>query len=214
MAQNAVEYQNIRIENVDNLLWTYYDCNDVWVYLNHSQIRQYGRYHKIEVYIENHSDTAITIFQTRDFRAMSSRNDTSDLAETQVLSYRQSRRKATCHQIANGVGLGVAAMIELFMSDKDTEGKILDFLDCDPLIEQMVDYPENCIHNRRIMKNEYMRDVTILPGEVYSGFFLIEKFIGRHNLYLTLNIGDTQYRFAWRGHLREEGEVIGWRNME
>lgn len=203
-AQNDISYQELKTEELDHITWAYYDCGDVWIYLNHSQVRSMGSYHKIEVYIENHSDTAVTIDPGRDFAARTSHTHARDIHKTQIFNYKEIRRKTSMHRALAGIGAGLLAAGELYLSATDHDHDLCAV----EIIEDAIGYGIETSHQRRILKNEYLTPQTIQPGEYCQGFLLIRREPGCKNLYLYVSANGNTYKFAWQGEMHQQGNIL------
>lgn len=215
-ADNTPIYESPSIETKqvvksDDAIWSYYANNGVMVCITCYNTNDYGKYHRVFVHIENNSFTPME-FNPAYTKAILTDIKGDRLALEIQTAQEYNKRIGRTHMWEESIAaIGEHATANqsaysesiTFARSKNGNAVISNTTTYDANVanaakaqaNQKIENLVNANKNLRDSKVEnYVRKVTIQPGQVYDGYFNIKR-KKDGNLNITLDVGGAKYLF-------------------
>lgn len=208
---NSPSLEDLQVTTVDDKNLPYYDNEGVLVLIACHHTNDFGKYHRVYVHIENNSFTPMK-FNPADLEA----------TLTDKKGNRTNLEIQTAQEYSNGIGRtqmweeGFAAIGETVAANQSAYSKsttVSRGSNGKAIVSNTTTYDANAANaaqaqanqnianlklankNKRDSKVEdYVRKVTIKPGQVYEGYFNIKR-KKDGNLNITIDVGGAKYQF-------------------
>lgn len=201
------------VEYRDGVPWEVYFKNGLTIALTDAVVRDYGKWHRIDVIISNNSLTPIEFDPETDIVAYSV--DEHDIAtDLQVWScdryMKKVNRSQTWTSILLSVCEGTASAGAAYSTSATTSySQYGSYLSTTTTYNPSAAYQANMASQQRLadfsraMQNEqqvkklgYLKKNTVYPGESISGFVHIEWIKGKRVMFV-IRIEDAEYIYEW-----------------
>lgn len=200
-----------QVTKVDDILWSYYANDGVMVYITCYNTNDYGKYHRVYIHIANNSFTPM-LFNPANTDAILTDSKGNRLALEIQTAQEYSNRIGRTHMWEEGfAALGENAAANKSAYSKSTtvtrgnNGKATisntTTYDANAANAAQAQANQNIANLKQANKNQrdskvenYVRKVTINPGQVYEGYFNIKR-KNDGNLNITLDVGGAKYQF-------------------
>ena len=188
-------------------VWKVFAADGLDVLMNVRYLKHYGRYYRLDLYIQNNSDEPVKF----DFRNTSA---VSRMGSVKVFQHRRYLNRINAMKTAKTIGIGIgtlfvtlitAAIVRGDPDDRDSlaedllrdlggtaieeAGFIAAMAIADNESEDMARIERSCIG--------YLGDYTIQPGHAIEGHAYAKYKKGADSIEITLPIGDKKYVFSW-----------------
>lgn len=210
------DVKEIREEFHDGELWRYYSKNGVTIALNTDVVRDYGKYHALNITISNNSLVPINFEPSCNINASSMQYKKNKTTQLQVFSCEDYLKKVdnrmTWAAVLIGVSEGLssidAGLSETQTVSMDSNGNTSvsvsrTYNATDAYIQsaisekRMYDYSNEMISEREVRKVGYFKRSTINPGESVSGFAYVKRIKG-DQVTINIEIEGAIYTFTWK----------------
>lgn len=202
------------IDYRDGMPWEVYCANGLTVAMSHSIVRDYGKWHRIDLIVANDSTVPITFTPEEAITACSTDKD-DRTATLEVWPYEAFRRKVNRTQMWTLIAIGVSEALPAVSSGYETTtsthydghghstthttttyGTAVTYT-VDPAAAYRVAALEQSMdEERQVIKMGYLKKNTIYPGETVSGFVLV-KWERGERVAFDLRIEDATYHYEW-----------------
>lgn len=199
----------------DGVPWEVYFKNGITLALTNSVVRDYGKWHRIDLVISNNSTTPVEFVPERDIAAysMDDRGMTSDLSVWSCDAYmKKVKRAQTWAAIAMGFSEGLASAGAGY-STSTTSGYssrsgrfsyTTTTYDAGAAYrarmasqQRLASFGQALQEEKNVKQMGYLKQNTIYPGESVSGYVLVEWLKGER-VFFFIGIEDAEYLYEWR----------------
>ncbi|MFI3240744.1 MAG: hypothetical protein R3Y22_09220 [Bacteroidales bacterium] len=214
--------EDLHNEYVDGVSWKIFNKNGIIIHLSNSVVKDYGKYYRIEMVIENNTMEAIDFDPVKAINTYSidKKGESNGLV---VLSSEEYLKKVKRAQNWNaafvGLSEGLAASDAGYSTSKTTTNintysktnrthisatsttKEYDAAAAYQASviadERLARYKSNQLAEREKRKDDYIKITTIKPNEYLVGYIHIYRGSRDKELYLNVNINGAIYKFQW-----------------
>lgn len=202
----------------DGVAWQYYNKNGIIISLNSTAVKDYGKWHRVELVISNNSINPIEFDPVVNIQANSTDKD-SIMTYLDIWSCEQYMKKVNNAHIWASVLMGVAEGMSTANAGYSTyttssnnyrygsyTGSTVSITrsynaseayQARVLSQQRMENFNNAMHEeKQIKKMGYLKRNTIYPGETISGYVHIKRVKG-NILDIKINIEGAEYCFNW-----------------
>lgn len=195
--------------------WSFYNHNGIGIYVSHSPYKAYGKWHKIQIYLENNTDSRFDFIPEKAMTAYAV-DAYGQKVESRVFSGEQYENKISRQQafaaamvgFSNGLAAGTSSTTYTY----DRYGNYVSTTYNSGAATMAA--TQNTMEACRIMEEEkanlqsnYLKRNTIYPGQHIAGYVLSKRYFGAY-YYLTITINGEAYKFAWRYCHKTPSEAI------
>lgn len=200
----------------DGDLWRFYSKNGITVALNTEVVKDYGKYHGMNITISNNSLVPIEFEPSCNITASSFNYKKGITTPLIVFSCEDYLRKVDNRQtwaaVMVGLSYGLSA-IDAGISEATTvtvnnsgERSVSHTTSYSPAGAytqlavtglMMNDFSNNMIMEREARKVGYFKRTTIYPGETVSGFAYVQRVKG-NSVTADIEVGGAVYTFTWK----------------
>ncbi|WP_346700991.1 membrane-binding protein [uncultured Alistipes sp.] len=207
IAERFIDYR-------DGTPWEVYYKNGLTIALTSSVIRDYGKWHRIDLILSNNSTTPIEFTPETDIIAYSADedNNTNDLPIWPCDAYlKKVNRSQTWAAVLMGVSEGMATAGAGYATSTtygySSNGGYSSYTTTtyNPTVayqtnlasqQRIANFSQALQDEQDIKKMGYLKRSTIYPGESISGFVHAEWVKGNRVVFV-INIGGAEYLFEW-----------------
>ncbi len=193
----ATSAQTIRITYQNGRAWQTATIGEVTLSVSHDIIRDYGKWHRLQVMITNHGANDIYLNPTEAFNA--SLEQKGALLPLEIWSHTDYTKKIKRKQTAS-LGLSVAttgAATYLGVSDAGRHNEVLGgVVGAGTAVTTGMQVNRQQRESRTVKELGYLKRNTILGGQTVSGYLLI-KYTKGDILYLETTIDGATFRYRW-----------------
>lgn len=195
--------------------WYYYNKNGVTVALNSNTIRDYGKYHTLNITIANHSLVPIDFEPSCNITASSVNRKNGEETVLKVYSCDEYLKKVDNRNAWNAaiiaagdvltiIDAGVSKETSVSVNNKGertvTQTKTYDpfnqFLAFELSMMEARDYNRSVIEGREVRRVGYFKQSTIHPGESVSGYAYVERIKG-NEITVNIDIDGAIFSYTW-----------------
>ena len=206
IAERFVEYR-------DGTPWEVYFKNGITLALTNTILREYGKWHRIDLIVSNHSLTPIEF--TPEFCSAYSINAQGLVSYQKVWTCDEYMKKVTQAQtwaaIAMGICEGIATAGAGYSTSTTTGYNSLGgfstyttttynassaYLAHAASQQRIANFGQALQDEKNIKQIGYLKKNTIYPGESISGYILVERIKGERIIF-TINIESAEYLYEW-----------------
>lgn len=213
LISNIVSSQPIKVDKAmmqteynDGDLWAFYDCEGFQVYLNHSTLNEYGKYHKISIFIKNNTSDKLDFEPSKLIKAFSVGR--SYEYNERVFSYDEYIKKVNNQQIWAAALYGFSVGMNSTTYHYDSYGNYIgSSYNSGLATQQCLDFGMLCEDDKERIKSNYLKRNTVYSGEAISGYVLVSRSIS-DKFYLSITLNGVQYDFAWQLIKRQASTLL------
>lgn len=212
----------IRTQYQDGILWQIYVKNGLMIAQTNTTIKDHGKWHKVDLIITNNSMVPIEFDPEKDIIAYSiDKKENKDFLS--VYSCEQYMKKVRRAQAWESFAVGLAEGLSTvnagyststtnsFAYGSSSSGNSLYSASSSSTTtydanaayqarilsqQRMSDFSDNQWNELKSKQMGYLKKNTIYPGESIQGYVHIKRISGIA-IYITININNAEYNFAW-----------------
>lgn len=207
--------KEIKQDYHDGDLWKYYSKNGITVALNTDAVRDYGKYHVMNLTISNNSLVPIEFEPSSNITARSFNIKKNVETPLTVYSCDEYLHKVDTRQVWGAVLMGVSeglsaldagtsesATVTVNEKGERTVSHTMSYSASDAYIasaisqQRMNDFTNEMISASEARRVGYFKRSTIYPGDTVSGFAYIQRVKG-NRVTAEVEIGGATYIFTW-----------------
>lgn len=219
-ADNSIVWESPSVEEMtsqehEGNTWYYYNKNGVTVALYATTIRDYGKYHVLNLTIANHSLVPIDFEPSCNITASSVNKKNGEETVLKVYSCDEYIKKVdnrnaigaalmSVSDIITIVDAGTSKQTSVSVNNKGertvthtkTYSPFNEFLAFELSMMEAREYNKNAIEGREVRRVGYFKQSTINPGESVSGYAHVERVKG-NDITINIDIDGAIFSYTW-----------------
>lgn len=199
----------------DGNKWWYYSKNGVTIALHTVKIRDYGKYHALNITISNNSLVPIEFEPSANITAKSYNIKKDEETPLKVYSCEDYLKKIDKRHTWAAVMMGISDVIsiadatvikhrsvsvnssgEATVSRTKTYDPLGGYLALDMAVMRSRDFEEDALDGREIHRVGYFKRSTINPGEAVTGYAYVQRIKG-DEIIVNIDIEGAIFTFTW-----------------
>lgn len=203
------------VDYYDGNKWSHYSKNGVTIALHTTTIRDYGKYHVLNITISNNSLVPIEFEPSCNITAESVNPKKGETTKLKVYSCDDYLKKYDKRTAWEAAIIGVSEAISLIDAgvSKETSVSVNNkgektvtytqrydpfehYLEWHIASMEMHDFEENVINGREVRRVGYFKRSTIYPGESVTGHAYVQRIKG-NKITINIDIEGAVYTFTW-----------------
>ena len=199
-----------KIEFRDGIEWQYYINNGLKIAMTNSTVKEYGKWHKIDLMIFNNSNDVIELDPVNQLSALSTNNEnvTTELEVWSSDKYLKKVRRIqnwamALNSFSEGLNAGNAGYSNTSSLSTNNGYTYSTTYNHNAAFQAQMEAQNRIANLSEKMKDElkikqlgYLKRNTIYPGESIQGYIYI-KYIKGKTLYIIFRQSDQIYKFDW-----------------